>query len=88
MRGLLPHEVLESGQGGLLGPFFLRGIDSHRKEIRERVFRRPRSDWQRYVARSWLEPYLEATGAVRFGHTILWRVICYELWQRRLIRAR
>jgi hypothetical protein len=49
------------------------------------VFRRPRSDWQRYVDPRFLEPSLAATGATRFEHTILWRVISYELWQRRLI---
>ena len=86
MKGLLPDGVLEGGRGGLMGSFFLRGIESRRAEIRATVFRHPRSDWQRYVERSWLEPYLEATGSIQFGHTILWRVISYELWQRRLIR--
>ncbi len=87
MKGLLPDRVLEGGRGGLMGSFFLRGIESRRPEIREAVFRHPRSDWQRYVERAWLEPYLEATGSIQFGHTILWRVISYELWQRRLIRS-
>jgi hypothetical protein len=86
MKELLPTTVLDSGGVGLLGSFYLRGIESQRREIRQTVFRHPRSDWQRFVKRSWLEPYLEATGAVQFGHTILWRVISYELWQRQLIR--
>ena len=85
MKGLLPDRVFESDRVGLLGPFFLRGIESKRQELRESVFRRPRSDWQRYVNRSWLEPYLAATKSIQFGHTILWRVISYELWHRRLI---
>ena len=29
----------------------------------------------------------DATGAIRFGHTILWRVICYELWYRHLAQT-
>ncbi|MCH7665137.1 MAG: hypothetical protein IH936_04310 [Acidobacteria bacterium] len=87
MKGLLPERVLESGRVGLLGTFFLRGIESKRNELRESVFRHPRSDWQRYVNRSWLEPYLSASESIRFGHTILWRVISYELWYRRLIRS-
>ena len=85
LRGLLPERVLEGGRVGLLGSFFLRGIEERREDLRERVFRHPRSDWRRYVRRDWLEPYLAAAGEVSFGHTILWRVICYELWIRRLI---
>ena len=87
MRGSLPESVLDSGTVGLLGWLFLRGIEARRADLRETVFRRPRSDWQRYVRRSWLEPYLDATEPMRFGHTILWRVICYELWQQRLLEA-
>lgn len=85
-RGRLPRRVLESGRIGLLGTFFLRGIDAREDDLRETVFRRPVSDWQRYVRREWLEPYLTSTGTIAFGHTILWRVISYELWIRRLIR--
>lgn len=85
-RGLLPERVLEGGRAGLLGSFFLRGIELRREELREDVFRRPRSDWQRYVRREWLEPYLAAGGPIAFGHTILWRVIAYELWYRRRVR--
>ncbi len=88
MRGRLPERVLHSGTVGLLGSFFLRGIERRRSDIRRLVFRRPRSDWQRYVKRRWLEPYLEATGSIDFGHTILWRVISYELWIRRQIGSR
>ncbi|HUP42885.1 MAG TPA: asparagine synthase-related protein [Thermoanaerobaculia bacterium] len=86
-RGRLPERVLESERVGLLGSFFLRGIESSREELRESLFRRPRSDWRRYVRPEWLEPYLSATRSVTFGHTILWRVISYDLWYRRLIRA-
>jgi asparagine synthase (glutamine-hydrolysing) len=88
LAGMLPQRVLASGRIGLLGAFFLRGIELHRDEIRRTVFHRPRSDWQRYVERRWVEPYLDATGSAQLGHTILWRVISYELWQRRLIGAR
>ena len=87
LRGLLPPSVLESRAVGQLGSFFLRGIEARRREIRATVFERPRSDWQRYVRRPWLEPYLDATGAIQFGHTILWRVISYELWHRHLGQA-
>ena len=87
MKELLPERVLEIPKVGLLGSLFLRGIESQRHELRETVFRRPRSDWQRYVNRSWLEPYLSATQTIQFGHTILWRVIGYELWYRQLIRS-
>lgn len=86
-RGRLPERVLESPRIGLLGSFFLRGIELRREDIRETVFRRPRSDWRRYVRPEWLEPYLSATRSIAFGHTILWRVISYELWYRRLIRG-
>jgi asparagine synthetase B (glutamine-hydrolysing) len=88
MRGYLPEEVLESGRVGLLGDYFLRGIELNGQDIMEQVFRHPRSDWPRYVNRSWLEPYLSATETIDFGHTILWRVICYELWVRHLIDRR
>lgn len=84
-RGRLPDRVLEGGRRGLLGPFFLRGLELARDDVRDRVFRCPRSDWQRFVRREWLEPYLAETGAIAFGHTILWRVISYELWTRRLL---
>lgn len=84
LRQRLPEEILEGERGGLLGGVFLRGIELHRTEIRERVFRHPRSDWQRWVRRAWVEPYLEATRSIAFGHTILWRVIGYELWIRRV----
>lgn len=83
--GLLPQRVLDSGRVGLLGDLFLRGIDVNRPWIRAEVFRHPRSDWQRYVDPGFLEPVLSAAGGIRFEHTILWRVISYELWQRRLI---
>jgi asparagine synthase (glutamine-hydrolysing) len=82
---LLPQRVVESPRVGLLGDLFLRGIDANRAWIRDEVLRRPRSDWRRYVDPGFLEPALSAGGAVRFEHTILWRVISYELWQRRLI---
>jgi hypothetical protein len=85
LAGLLPAAVLDGGRSGLLGSFFLRGIERERRWIEDRVFRHPRSDWQRYVDRGFLEPVLAATGSIRFEHTILWRVIGYELWQRRLI---
>ena len=88
MKELLPAAVLESRTVGLLGAFFLRGIETRKGELRATVFRHPRSDWQRYVERAWLEPYLDATESIRFEHTILWRVISYELWQRQLIGAR
>lgn len=87
LRGHLPERILESERAGLLGAFFLRGIELHREDLADDVFRRPRSDWQRYVRREWLEPYLSATRSIAFGHTILWRVISYELWWRRLIRG-
>ena len=87
MRGLLPARVLDSGTVGLLGSIFLRGIESRRSDLREAVFRQPKSDWRRYVKRSWLEPHLQATASIDFGHTILWRVICYELWYRHLLRS-
>jgi len=86
-RGRLPESVLEGEPGGSLASLFLRGIALRREDLRERVFRRPRSDWQRWVRPEWLEPYLEATRTAAFGHTILWRVISYELWQRLLIRG-
>ncbi len=84
MEQLLPAQVLDSGRVGLLGAFFLRGIDQHQAEILESVFRRPQSDWQRYVRRDWLRPFLTATDSIGFGHTILWRTISYELWFRRV----
>jgi asparagine synthase (glutamine-hydrolysing) len=83
LAGRLPERVLASRRVGLLGDFFLRGLAAERERLREEIFRRPRSDWPRYVARAWLEPYLDAE-SLGFGHTILWRVISYELWQRRL----
>ncbi|HUF78636.1 MAG TPA: asparagine synthase-related protein, partial [Thermoanaerobaculia bacterium] len=86
-RGRLPRQVLESDRAGLLGAFFLRGIELSRAELRETVFRRPASDWRRYVRADWLETHLEATRSIAFGHTILWRVISYELWHRRLVRG-
>ena len=82
--GRLPRRVLESPRVGLLDRFFLRGIDQNRQMVDELIFRRPRSDWQRYVRREWLEPHLAATESICFGHTILWRVISYELWWRRV----
>ena len=85
LRGRLPERVLESPRIGLLGAFFLRGLELRRDEVLETVFRRPRSDWRRWVRPEWVEPYLGATRSVAFGHTILWRVISYELWHRRLI---
>lgn len=84
LRGRLPEPILEGRRIGLLGSFFLRGIEDRRADLRETVFRHPRSDWQRWVERAWLEPYLDATRSIGFGHTILWRVISYELWHRRL----
>ena len=83
-RDLLPARVLQSYRVGLLGAFFLRGIEENRQWLTESVFQRPQSDWQRYVRRDWLEPHLSATDAICFGHTILWRVISYELWYRRV----
>ena len=86
-RGRLPETVLEGPRGGLLGSLFLRGLERHRKVAHELVFRRPHSDWPRYVRREWLEPFLSDTRTLAFGHTILWRVLSYELWQRRLARG-
>ncbi len=88
MRALLPERVLKSGRVGVLGDYFLRGIELNRQDLREFVFRHPRSDWPRYVERSWLDPFLSATQSIEFGHTILWRVISYELWHRHLIDRR
>jgi asparagine synthase (glutamine-hydrolysing) len=84
METRLPSRVLESRRVGLLGDFFLRGLEEHQREILESVFRRPQSDWQRYVRRDWLRPFLAATDSISFGHTILWRTISYELWFRRV----
>jgi len=88
MRALLPEQVLTSGRVGLLGDYFLRGIELNRQDVRDLVFLHPKSDWQRFVNRSWLEPFLSATQPVESGHTILWRVISYELWCRRLTEQR
>jgi hypothetical protein len=66
----------------------LRGIELNRGKIEELVFRDPKSDWPRYVRRSWLEPFASATLPLEVGHTILWRVISYELWYRFLIDRR
>jgi len=88
MRGLLPESVLESDPVGLLGGLFLRGIELNRHHVMELVFRHPRSDWARYVERSWLEPFASGTPPIELGHTILWRVISYELWVRHLINRR
>ena len=82
-RGRLPESILSGPAVGSLGPFFLAGLAAHRQAVRETVWRHPRSDWGRYVARRWLEPFLDADrGPIQFGHTILWRVISYELWHR------
>ena len=85
MKGLLPPKILQGGPAGMLGSFFLRGMELNKNQIRETVFVHPRSDWRRYVDPSWVEPYLSATRSIAFGHTILWRVISYELWYRCLI---
>ena len=85
LENLLPARVLGSGRVGLLGAFFLRGIEQHRQALSESIFQRPQSDWQRYVRREWLEPYLAATDSISFGHTILWRTISYELWYRHVV---
>lgn len=85
LRGRLPERIVESPRTGMLGALFLRGLELRRDELREILFRHPRSDWRSYVRRDWLEPYLDQTGAIAFGHTILWRVVSYELWHRRLI---
>jgi asparagine synthase (glutamine-hydrolysing) len=87
-RGRLPREVLEGGRSGLLGGLFLRGLTLARDEIADKVFRRPLSDWKRWVRPDWVEPYLPdgSAGSARtpaFGHTVLWRVIAYELWHRK-----
>ena len=87
-QNLLPAGVLESGRVGLLDAFFLRGIEQHRQALSESVFKRPQSDWQRYVRREWLEPYLADTDSISFGHTILWRTISYELWYRNVLGHR
>jgi asparagine synthase (glutamine-hydrolysing) len=84
LRGRLPARILDGERRGSLESFFLRGIEQRRDDLRETVFRRPLSDWPRYVRSEWLEPYLAATRSIAFGHTILWRVISYELWTRRL----
>lgn len=63
---------------------FLRGIEEHRETLAKTVFRRPVSDWRRFVDRDWLEPFFASTGSITFGHTILWRTISYELWVRRV----
>ena len=84
MRNRLPEQVLDSNRVGLLDWFFLRGIEENHSYVQEILFRRPRSDWQRYVSPAWLEPYLIPGMEIALGHTILWRVICYELWVRRL----
>lgn len=86
MRGLLPDHVFDSPPVGLLGTFFLRGMEINKDVIRDMVVRNPRSDWRRYVKEPWIEPYLSETRRISFGHTILWRVISYELWYRRLIQ--
>jgi asparagine synthase (glutamine-hydrolysing) len=83
-RGLLPESTLASPRVGTLGAFFLRGIEASRDDIRRSIFRRPVSDWKRFVDPAWVEPYLDATGAIQFGHTILWLVVSYELWCRHL----
>ncbi|MCU0304037.1 MAG: asparagine synthase-related protein [Thermoanaerobaculales bacterium] len=87
LRDRLPAQVLECGRVGSLGPFFLRGIDRNRGLVRELLLERPRSDWQRYVRRGWLEDHLGSTGTLSFGHTILWRTISYELWCRKVWSA-
>ncbi len=88
LRGLLPPEVVDGPRGGLLGGVFLAGLEANRALLHDRVLRNPRSDWPRYVRREWLEgvfPAASGGGAkIGFSHTILWRVICYELWRRRL----
>ncbi|MDX1503670.1 MAG: asparagine synthetase B family protein [Thermoanaerobaculia bacterium] len=86
-RSRLPEEVVEGGRTGLLGGFFLRGIEARRADLRRLLFERARSDWPRWVRREWLEPYLSPSRSIAFGHTILWRVIGYELWCRRLARG-
>lgn len=92
-RGRLPPEVLGAGRAGLLGELFLRGLGLARDDLRRMVFLHPRSDWRRFVRAEWLEPYLPGPAPVSesenrplaFGHTILWRVISYELWHRKRI---
>ncbi len=88
MRGSLPDQVVKSSRVGLLGDYFLRGIELHSELVQELVFRRPKSDWPRFVKRSWLEPFASSNQSIEIGHTILWRVICYELWCRHLIDRR
>jgi hypothetical protein len=83
-EGRLPERVLNSGRVGSLGGFFLRGIEANRSLVEELVFADARSDWRRYVRRDWLRPFLTDTREIAFGHTILWRVISYELWWRRV----
>jgi asparagine synthase (glutamine-hydrolysing) len=84
MADRLPEGVVTSPRVGLLGDFFLAGIAARRDLIAEILFRRPQSDWRRYVRQEWLEPHLAATDSIDFGHTILWRAISYELWFRRV----
>lgn len=84
MRGLLPDRVLDSPSVGLLGSFFLRGLELNRSAIQDLVFNNARSNWRHYVNEAWVAPYLSSTRTIGFGHTILWRVISYELWYRRV----
>lgn len=82
LRDRLPPEILDGSRSGLLGAFYLRGLAARREALREMLFAAPISDWPRWVRRDWLEPYLDDLDRICFGHTILWRVIGYELWIR------
>lgn len=84
MVGRLPDRVLTSARVGELGWLFLQGIHKNRSFVRHILVERPRSDWSRFVSRDWLLAHSRGDGPICFGHTILWRVICYELWLRRL----
>ena len=84
LEGYLPQAVINGGEGGLLGSLFLHGLMQNQEKLKDMVFSHPQSDWKRFVDEAWLSPFLSQLETVTFGHTILWRVICYEFWCSRL----
>ena len=84
LRGRLPGNIIRAGRAGGLGSYYLRGLEHNRTMLRAQGFRHPHSDWKKYVDETWLADFLSDLDRIAFGHTILWRVICYEFWCRRI----
>ncbi len=83
MKSLLPEVVIERTTATVYNSIFRKSLtETHRQLVYDILFD-PACKWPEYVQTSYIETLLKSPFVEDYDLILLWKCLCYELWQRK-----